>query len=247
MAASNQAGLPRRWWPLLVSLAVHSLLIVLWVRHADLRPVAVETREPVTMLLVPFRPTPAPKPPAAEAGKRKPETSPSRAAAPAAAPVPAESVVSTPQPAAPTAIQPEAPQPPSSGRILEDSRHDIGAIGSELRAQDGVSPLRARPAPQQLKPTGKWARFAQQVEDAHREPSSAVVTEEYTSPDGRTLYRVRQGNKVVCRQSGSPGPAADWRSAGAIAAGAGSKSTLGMQNSAGEVLCPESDRDWKKY
>ena len=43
LAASNRAGLPRRWWPLLVSLAVHSLLIVLWVRHAVRRPLAVDT------------------------------------------------------------------------------------------------------------------------------------------------------------------------------------------------------------
>jgi hypothetical protein len=246
LAASNRAGLPRRWWPLLVSLAVHSLLIVLWVRHADRRPLAVDTPEPVTMFLVPLRPTPAPKPPDTAAAKRKDAKPAATSAPPPAAPARNESVAPTQQPPAPTAVQPETPPAASTGQILEDSRHDMAAIGRELRAQDGVSPLRARPAPQQLKPTGKWARFAQQIEDAHREPSSAVVTEEYTSPDGRTLYRVRHGNKAVCRQSGSPGPAADWRSAGAIAAGAGSKSTLGVQNSAGEVLCPESERDWKK-
>lgn len=247
LVASNTAGLPRRWWALLVSLVVHSLLIVLWVRHADLRPVAAETPEPVMMYLLPVRPTPASTPPETVPDKRKEERQATRAAVPVSAVAPAHSPTPAQQPAAPAAVQAEIPASPSAGQILEDSRHDLGKIGRELRAQDTVSPLRARPGPPQLKPSGKWSRFAQMVEGAHRENPSAIVTEEYTSPDGRTLYRVRHGNQVVCRQSGSPGPPTTWRSEEAVRAGAGSKSTLGMQNSAGDVLCPDSDRDWQKY
>lgn len=223
---------------------MHTLLIVLWVRHHDLRPVAAETPEPLSVLLLPTRPAPAAKPPETVPDKRKDEH-PGRPAAAAVAP--ATIAPAAPQAAAPKETQPESPPAPSAAQILEDSRQDIGKIGRELRAQDGVSPLRARPAPPVLKPSGKWSRFAQQLEDAHIDRSPNIVTEEYTSPDGRVLYRTRTGNKVVCRQSGSPGPPATWRSEEAVRAGAGSKSTLGVGNSAGDVLCPESDRDWKKY
>lgn len=198
------------------------------------------------MLLLPMRPAPAPKPPAVVQDKRKEERQAARPTANTTPLAPAASSTPPAPVATPAVVQPEAPAAPSAAQIFEDSRHDVGQAGRELRAQDGVSPMPVKPPPP-LKPSGKWARFAQQVEDAHRETGTGMVTEEYTSPDGRTLYRVRRGNGVVCRQSGSPGPAADWRSAEAVRAGAGSKSTLGMQNSAGEVLCPDSDRDWKKY
>ncbi|MCS0657697.1 hypothetical protein [Massilia terrae] len=216
-------------------------MIALWIRHADQPPVAVETPEPLSVLLLPAPAVRVPKLPATAPDKRKDARSPRPSAlAPPKSPAPPAT------PVAPVAVQAEAPAPPAAAQILEDSRHDIGNIGRELRGQDGVSPLRARPAPPVLTPSGKWSRFAQQLEDAHIERSPNIVTEEYTAPDGRVLYRTRQGNKVICRQSGSPGPPATWRSEEAVRAGAGSKSTLGVGNSAGNVLCPESDRDWNK-
>jgi hypothetical protein len=239
--ASHDAGLRRRWWPLAVSLAVHALLIGLWLRHADLRPVAPDAPEPLSIWLQPATQPQLPPPEPPPARQALPDKTRHAAREPVLPSAPRVAA-----PASPPVSQPvvEAPQP-SAAEIADRARHEVGAIAAKLRAEDAVSPVRGKDTVSSLRRGGKWARFSDQLEAAHIDNGPEII-ETYTAPDGRVLYRRRVGGKVICRQSGSVGPAAPWSSGGAVLGGAGSQITLGMGGLAGDVACPESARDWKR-
>jgi hypothetical protein len=234
--SSPQAGLPRRWWPLAVSLAVHALLVGLWVRHVDLRPVAPEAPEHLTVLVIPapvLRPPPEPTP----APRNKKDEKARRSHVPVVAGTPL--AVAPVQPPAPLPSAAATPQPArlSAADILDSARHDIGKLsrdagggklgGGELRAQESA-----------------WDRFGQRVADAHVESARSPSTDHYTSPDGQTYYRTKVGSKYYCRKTGSLDPSSTWKTGAEMHAN--SMSTLGMGGTAGLVLCPGSERDWKR-
>jgi hypothetical protein len=220
-------------WPLAVSLAAHVLLVLAWPHFGARQPVPDETPRALSVLLLP-KPAPAPTavPPPEKDSAAKPqgtqgsvsELSAPRALVPTK---PADTSNAVPAPVA-TATE------PSAWDIVDKAKQDIrkGALGS-FAGKKGV----------EWKRDSKWSRFEEALAAAHIDRSRGPVTETYTSPDGQVFYRTRSGGKVVCRKSGSTGPPAPWRSEEAIRAGAGSAATLGVANSAGTTLCPESPRD----
>jgi hypothetical protein len=230
--SASQAGLPRRWWPLAVSLAVHALLVGLWLRHADLRPVTPEKPETFSVLVL-AAPRPAALPPQA-AERKKPGDKHAKPAAPVALPPPVAAAPAVPQQAveAPAAVTPSRP---STADILENARRDIGKLsqekggklGDELRAKDSA-----------------WDRFGQRVSDAHIDRSPSPARESYTSPDGQTYYRTKVGSRYYCRKTGTLDPSSTWKTGAEMHAN--SMSTLGMAGTSGLVLCPGSERDWKR-
>jgi hypothetical protein len=235
--APNQGVAKRRAWPLVVSLAVHALLVLAWLHFGAREGVPDERPRPYSLLLFPkLQGTPAPL--ALPKAQTLPRTRSRHAApddiAPARRADPATPVFLSPEPASPSA-QPPAAAAPSAADILNAAKRSIAGIDRELRgAKAGV-----------LQPgDSAWGRFERSVESAHVESSRTKSVESYTSPDGETYYRIRVGDKVVCRKTGSVGPPAPWRSDEATRAGAGSVATLGVAGSAGYVLCPGSARDW---
>jgi hypothetical protein len=230
-SASPEAGLPRRWWPLAVSLAVHVLLVGLWLRHADLRPVAPDLPETFSvMVLAAPRPVPPPK----AADHKKPDEKHAKPAAPVALPPRAEAAPAVPDQAAevPAAVTPARP---STADILESARRDIGKLSQEKSGKLGGD-LRAKDS--------AWDKFGQRVSDAHIDRSPSPMRESYTSPDGLTYYRTKVGSRYYCRKTGSLDPSSTWKTGAEMHAN--SMSTLGMGGTAGLVLCPGSERDWKR-
>ncbi|MGZ5198465.1 MAG: hypothetical protein ACXWC4_01755 [Telluria sp.] len=237
-AASRQAGLRRRWWPLTVSLAVHALLVGLWVRHADLRPVPPDAPEPLSVLVL-AAPLPQRRPPEPPAASTKPDEKTVKRHAPVALPAPVATAPEPPPVAAATVVAPD-PAPvaarPSAADILAEARRDIGKFDREARGGKLGAALRPRES--------AWDRFGQRVADAHIERGPAPVTESYTSPDGGTYYRTRVGDRYYCRKTGTLDPSSTWKTGAEMHAN--SMSTLGMGGTAGLVLCPGSERDWKR-
>jgi hypothetical protein len=234
-ASSPQAGLPRRWWPLAVSLAVHALLIGWWMRHAETRPVAPEAPGHLTVLVIPapvHRLPPAPLP----APQDKKDEKARRPHVPVVASTPLAVAPVQPPALLPSADAP-APPHPSAADILDSARHDIGKLsrdagggklgGGELHAKESA-----------------WDRFGQRVADAHVESARSPSTEHYTSSDGQTYYRTKVGSKYYCRKTGSLDPSSTWKTGAEMHAN--SMSTLGMGGTSGLVLCPGSERDWKR-
>ncbi len=231
-SASPQAGLPRRWWPLAVSLAVHALLVGLWLRHADLRPVSPEKPETLSVLVL-AAPRPVPLlPPTVE--RKKTDDKHAKPAAPVALPPPVAAAPPVPQQVVEMPAATTSPRP-STADILESARRDIGKLshekggklGGELRAKDSA-----------------WDRFGQRVSDAHIERSPSPARESYTSPDGQTYYRTKVGDRYYCRKTGTLDPSSTWKTGAEMHAN--NMSTLGMGGTAGLVLCPGSERDWKR-
>jgi hypothetical protein len=238
--ASPEAGLPRRWWPVAVSLVVHVLLIGLWLRHSDLRPVAPERPEPLTVLVLPA-PVALPSPPQPKpAERKKPDEKHARPSAPVALPPLAATPNVPPQPSVSPEPQAASTPHPSTADILDSARRDIGklsreASGGKLGGKPGGE-LRARDS--------AWDRFGQRVADAKIDHSPAPNREAYTSPDGLTYYRTRVGDHYECRKTGTLDPSSTWKNGREMQAN--SMSTLGMGGTSGLVLCPGSERDWKQ-
>jgi hypothetical protein len=230
----------RQAWPLAASLAAHVVLAVLWLNGTHKpRPPEEEPRRLMLVLLpktAPLKPPVAPPEP--QSTRRPSEHQKNATARPpeAVAVQPQQPVNVAPDPALP-AREPEAisTSHPSATAILDGARRDIGKIDRELRGKH----------PNLLGKTDTpWGRFEQALAGAHGD--STLTEDSYTSPDGTVVYRRRMGRKTVCRKTGSVGPPAPWRSEGAILAGAGRQSTLGVGGEAGDFLCPESDPGWKK-
>jgi hypothetical protein len=227
-------ALRRHGWPLAATLAAHVLLVLALLHWGGLARLPADAPQPFSVLLFPQL---APPPPAARAAFPTVRAAGRHA-------VPARPRASTQAPAraaqdpvAPAAAAPSTPAP-STAAILDSARRDIGKIDRELRGAKLVTPLQADTA---------WSRLGREIDAAHIDRSRTESLESYTSPDGETYYRMRMGNKVVCRKTGSAGPPAPWRSDEAIRAGAGSQATLGVANSAGYVECPGSAREWVRH
>lgn len=220
----------RRHWPLVVSLAVHALLAGVWL-HSASRPAPTEEARREFTVLLPRPPTArVPDPlPVPERGERRKQAI---AAAPVPRAVPAEPAPIT---APPAPITMPAPVAPSAGEMLAAARRDVGKIDRELRGKSGA-----------VIKMEDGNRFERAIAGAHVDRSRTGSLEEYIAPDGEVLYRKRVGNRVSCRQSGSTGAPAPWRSESDIRAGAGSAKTLGMSGEAGETLCSDIARDWKR-
>ncbi|GAB3414145.1 hypothetical protein NX774_08440 [Massilia agilis] len=224
-------GGAKRRWPLVVSLAVHALLAGAWLHSASRPAPGEEARREFTVLLLPKPPaarTPAPLPSPERDGRRKQAI----AAAVSARATPAEPAPVTAEPAP---ITSPAPVAPSARDILAAARRDVGKIDRDLRGKSGGA--------MKLE---NGNRFERAIAAAHVDDSRTGSLEEYTGPDGQVLYRKRVGDRVSCRQSGSVGAPAPWRSEEQVRAGAGSAKTLGMSGEAGETLCSDIVRDWKK-
>lgn len=225
----------RKAWPLAVSLGVHALLVLAWPQFGERRSVPDETPRPFSLLLFP-KLQGAPAPLALPKAEALPHTRNRRA--PLDDSVPARRIdlaaAVSPAPAAPSAQAPAAGTP-SAADILSAAKQSIASIDHALGGTKAALLQRGDSA---------WGRFEQGVESAHVERSRTKSVESYTAPDGEMYYRIRVGDNVVCRKTGSVGPPAPWRSDEAIRAGAGSAATLGVGGSAGYVLCPGAERDW---
>jgi hypothetical protein len=80
----------------------------------------------------------------------------------------------------------------------------------------------------------KWHRFAQAVAGARVDTSRTLISESYTSPDGVTIYRFRQGGRTYCRTTGGIRPSPF----GAQVGGATLFDTAGGGGAAGTIACP---------
>jgi hypothetical protein len=236
--ASPEAGLPRRWWPLAVSLVVHALLIGLWVRHADLRPVLPEMPERLMVLVLPAPVARQATAPAKPAERKKPDEKHAKPSVPLALPPPLAAAPSVPQPE--VAPEPPSTPPPSTADILDSARRDIGKLSRE--ASGGK--LGGKPGGELRSKDSAWDRFGKSVADAKIDHGPAPNREAYTSPDGLTYYRTRVGDHYECRKTGTLDPSSTWKNGREMQAN--SMSTLGMGGTSGLVLCPGSERDWKQ-
>ncbi|GAB3439746.1 hypothetical protein NX773_15530 [Massilia solisilvae] len=230
MTGLHYHGGAKRHWPLVVSLAVHALLAGAWLHSASRPPAGEQARREFTVRLLVTPPAlraPAPLPSPERDGRGKPAIAAavSARAAPAEVPVRAE----------PAPITSQAPVAPSAGDILAAARRDVGKIDRDLRGKSGGT-MKMQDG----------NRFERAIAGAHVDGSRTGSLEEYVGPDGEVLYRKRVGDRVSCRQSGSVGAPAPWRSENDIRAGAGSAKTLGMSGEAGETLCSDIARDWKR-
>jgi hypothetical protein len=216
---------------LVVTLAAHVVLALLWLNGAHKpRPRDEETRWMSVLLLPKAMPMKA----------QAPLPEPQRRVLPnereSASQRPPQAITVQPATTTAPAREPEAiTARPSAADILDSARHDIGKIDREMRGKK----------PDVLGRTDTpWGRFEQALGGAHKE--TALAEDSYTSPDGTVVYRRRKNGKSVCRKTGSVGPPATWRSEGAILAGAGRQATLDVGGEAGDFLCPDSDPGWKK-
>jgi hypothetical protein len=235
-------GQRRQVWPFAVSLAVHALLLLAWLGRPAPPPPADGQPQRLSVLLFPARPAPpasaAPVAPRQHSRREQPaaQARPSSRHDTAAAD-PANTTLADTPPAntVPGAPASAAPPQPSAAEILADARREIAHLARE---PGGKRAGALRPG------DSAWSRFERGVADAHVERAPAPVTEAYTSPDGTTYYRTRVGNSYVCRKTGTGDPSSTWKNDREIHTN--SMSTLGMGGTSGVVLCPESDRDWKR-
>lgn len=80
----------------------------------------------------------------------------------------------------------------------------------------------------------KWHRFAQAVAGARVDKSRTLTSESYTSADGITIYRFRQGGRTYCRTGGDVKPSPF----GAQVGGATLFDKVGGGGFAGTIVCP---------
>ena len=80
----------------------------------------------------------------------------------------------------------------------------------------------------------KWHRFAQAVAGARVDKSRTLISESYTSADGVTIYRFRQGGRTYCRTGGDVKPSPF----GAQVGGATLFDKAGGGGFAGTIACP---------
>jgi hypothetical protein len=215
------------WTTLAVTFGLHLLLALAWLaRPAPPHDAGVEVMSVLVRVPAPvIRPKPLlPPPPPKE---RRLDAPVRVAAPPLALPVPPASVA----PVTPAVSVPV--EAPSASELLARARQQAGAIDRELRDGKPAAPLSA---------SGAQDRLARGIAGAYIDRSRTVVSDSYTSEDGVVTYRIRQGDKVLCRKSGSVAPGLEYSDA-ARAAGAGS---AGSATTAGFVPCPTANVDWKR-
>jgi hypothetical protein len=240
MSAAASAGFDRRSsvLPLAATFALHLLLVLCWLGRpvprlpGDVAPAVVSMLIPLP-LPKPVRPVPdSPARPSAPA--RAAPVTVARPAPASTPPAPAEA------PSSPEAITPAEPAPPAphteAGEdLLRGARKQAGIIDRELRGGKSGVPRQA---------DTPWGRFRAGLEAAHIDRSRSTVTESITGPDGVTIYRIRQGDKVFCRATGSVAAPMPGRTEGAVLAGAGRFDNLGKSGTGGSIDCPSGERDW---
>lgn len=232
-------GRRRNHLVLALTVGLHLLAVLFWLRARPPRPALAQAPRVVTILLqlrAPGRPrAPAPMP------VRVP-----RQPHPAAITPPASRVMDTPALPVPTAPAPlpgpasadplAAPRPaaPDAATLACDpaaaahgsftlglARREAGRIDRELRGGKSGVPLDA---------DTPWARFQHGFEAAHVDRSLGVSEESYTAPDGVVIYRRRIGGRVLCYRTGG--------------VGLGVAGAVGL-NDAGAIQCP-SRAEWKR-
>jgi hypothetical protein len=216
------------WTPLAVTLGLHLLIALAWLARpappprdagGEVMSVLVRVPAPAAAKL----PKPVPLPPTKVRHRDEPVHVPTAPALPTPS-SPIDSVV------------PAIPAPssaPTASELLARARQQAGAIDRELRDGRPAAPLSA---------SGAQGRLERGIGGAYIDRSRTVRTDSYTSPDGVVTYRMRVGDKVLCRKSGSVAPGLEY-SEGARLAGAGS---AGSATTAGFVPCPTADVDWKR-
>jgi hypothetical protein len=239
-AASAWTGNRNSALPLAATFALHALLVLCWLGRTVPRPPDTSAPAVVSVFVPVPLPRAAPRPAPARPVPRALPSSPRAAAAQApVAPPPAAPTVAVPVEApapAPPAAE-AAPHTEAAEDLLRGARKQAGAIDRELRGDKPGVPREADT------PMG---RFRAGLAAAHIDRSHTAVTESYTSGDGVTVYRIRQGDKVYCRATGSVVPDLIGRTPGQILAGAGHFDTLGRSGAGGRVNCPIGERDWVK-
>jgi cell wall-associated NlpC family hydrolase len=219
--------------PLAVTLALH-LLLLAWLARPAAAPPDDAARRRSVLILVPL-PRARVEPPPAAPAPRQPKA-PVHPVAPAP-PAPTLRPDTPVEPAAPAATAPEraAPYSLEAEDLLGSAKRHVGKIDRELRGGKPGVPHEA---------DTPWGRFRSALAGAHIDLSHTSVQDSFTGPDGVTIYRIRQGDKVFCRATGSTAPPMVGRTEGAVLAGAGRFDTLGKASTAGPVPCPTGDRDW---
>jgi hypothetical protein len=216
------------WTPLAVTLWLHLLIALAWLARPA--PPPRDAGDEAMSVLVRV-PAPAP------AKLAKPVPLPTTKVRHRDEPVHVPTSPSLPTPAAPIdAVVPAVAAPssaPTASELFTRARQQAGAIDRELRDGRPAAPLSA---------SGAQSRLERGIGGAYIDRSRTVRTDSYTSPDGVVTYRMRVGDKVLCRKSGSVAPGLEY-SEGARLAGAGS---AGSATTAGFVPCPTSDVDWKR-
>jgi hypothetical protein len=240
MSAAASAGFDRRSsvLPLAATFALHLLLVLCWLGRpvprlpGDVAPAVVSMLIPLP-LPKPVRPVPdSPARPSAPA--RAAPVTVARPAPASTPPAPAEAS-SSPEAVTPADPVPPAPHTEAGEDLLRGARKQAGIIDRELRGGKSGVPRQA---------DTPWGRFRAGLEAAHIDRSRSTVTESITGPDGVTIYRIRQGDKVFCRATGSVAAPMPGRTEGAVLAGAGRFDNLGKSGTGGSIDCPSGERDW---
>jgi hypothetical protein len=225
--------------PLAVTLALHLLLLLAWLaRSAAVPPDDAAARRSVLILVpLPHQRAHVEAPPRAPV--RLPPTPSAHPAAPVAAATVAQSKsppIVPPPPAESTPVR-AAPHTPEAEDLLGSAKRQAGKIDRELRGGKPGVPRNA---------DTPWGRFRSSLAAGHVDRSHTSVQDSVTGPDGVTTYRIRQGDKVFCRHTGSVAAPRPGRTDGAILAGAGRFDNLGQAGTAGAVDCPTGDQDWER-
>jgi hypothetical protein len=244
MSAAASAGFDRRSsvLPLAATFGLHLLLVLCWLGRpvprlpGDVAPAVVSMLIPVPLPKlvrpVPDQPVRVVAPAKAAPAAQVPDARP---AAASTVPAPAEAPPSSPAAVAPADPAPPAPHTEAGEDLLRGARKQAGIIDRELRGGKSGVPRQA---------DTPWGRFRAGLEAAHIDRSRSTVTESITGPDGVTIYRIRQGDKVFCRATGSVAAPMPGRTEGAVLAGAGRFDNLGKSGTGGSVNCPSGERDW---
>jgi len=214
----------RRQWALALTLGMHLLAALLWVRQRPVapRPAPGDLPRMVTILLQPVRlpaplPAPAPTPRPVQRPVQLVAPPPAKRITPAPSPAtPAGAALQSAGADSPPAASDPAPAtaPSGAGFSLDQARRQAGGIDRELRKGKSGVPTEA---------DTPMARFQRNLEAAHVEPVTGVQQDSYTSPDGVVIYRTRVGKRTFCRVTGS--------------VGLGIAGARGI-NDAGSVSCP---------
>lgn len=208
-AAPAFSGRPRAPLALALTLGLHLLLVLAWMRDAApvVQRAAGERASTFVQVLPPLVAKPKPKPAPSEARPRPRARLPVAVTLPIQAPAPGAPPDSEALDAAPAAVPTQPPAPP--GDLLAASKRMAGGVDRALR--NGVSPIGAEPE-------RKWERFAAAFAAARTGVALDTVLESHTAADGVTVYRKTVGERVTCYRSGSVGGLgpADGHTAGNI-------------------------------
>lgn len=137
----------------------------------------------------------------------------------------------------PAAAQAGAAASAATAAAIQDgiAAHDDSTAGRAKGAAGATDNALRKGKLAPLDPSdSKWHRFAQAVAGARVDTSRTLISESYTSPDGVTIYRFRQGGRTYCRTGGDVKPSPF----GAQVGGATLFDKVGGGGFAGTIVCP---------